>query len=220
MGYAHGCPPLYIALRVVLLGRDRTTRSVVAAAVAAAAAASIVTFYVYFYESLLSLLGRDATLTGRTKMWGFLIDEMWERPYFGHGFATYSRPAAFVRFWDEFGWSASSTHNSYLEFLLNVGCVVAIYWGFILLRAARANLVSYRDILPADVVKQQIITIMILLSAFSQAGHFFAGSFFWLALVISLFHENNIGRNVRGRRNLQLSTQSQRNVFPTPASFA
>jgi O-antigen ligase len=70
MGYAHGRPPLYVGLRFVLLARDRTVRSVLLAAAALAVSAAILLAYFYLFDSLLSLLGRDATLTGRTKMWG------------------------------------------------------------------------------------------------------------------------------------------------------
>jgi O-antigen ligase len=203
-------PPLYVGLRLVLMARDRTVRSMLVAGAALSVSAAILVAYFYLFDSLLGLLGRDATLTGRTKMWGFLIDEIWNRPFFGHGFGTFSRPDAFTRFWLEFGWNAGSTHNSYLEFLLNVGFVVAIYWAFVLLKTARANLVSYREMLPSNIVKQQIVTIMILLSAFSQANHFFAGAFFWLTLLLSLFHDDTPpAGKVRRRRKIGLQRQGR-----------
>jgi O-antigen ligase len=192
-------PILFLGMRFVLLGPSRIIRSVIIAVFVLLGTLAVVLGYLYLFDSLLNMLGRDPTLTGRTKMWGFLLEDVWQAPYFGHGFAAYNQPERFWRFWGEFGWNAISTHNSYLEILLNVGFVVTIYWGFVLLKTARANLVFKRDLLPTDVVKQQIITFMILLSAFSQAAHFLSGTFFWLALIMSLIHDDYGRRAASGR---------------------
>ena len=197
-------PLLYLGLRFVLLGSNRIIRSIVVVGFAASAATAVVLGYLYFFDTVLNMLGRDPTLTGRTTMWAFLLNDAWERPFLGHGFGAYSQPAAFAKYWIDFGWSAVSTHNSYLEGFLNLGLIVLGYWGFLLLKVARANLVRDRDLPPTDVIKQQIMTIMILVSAFSQANHFFAGTFFWLVLIISLFHDKYGGRGVKRLRKSRL----------------
>jgi O-antigen ligase len=182
-------PILYLGLRLVLFSRARATRSLAVAASVVIASAVIVLGYIYLSDALLAALGRDATLTGRTKMWAVLIDVTWENPYFGQGFGIFSRPSEFMPFWQEFGWNAGSTHNSYLETLLNIGYGVSAFWATFLLGTAWKNLVGHRGNWSTNLVKQQIVTVMVLLSACSEASHFFSGTFFWLSLVLSLFKD-------------------------------
>jgi O-antigen ligase len=182
-------PILYFGLRLILFSRSRVTRFLATAASAIIALAVIAVSYAYLSDAFLSALGRDATLTGRTKMWAVLMDVTWEAPYFGHGFGIFSRPSEFTQFWQEFGWNAGSTHSSYIETLLNIGYGASAFWAVSLLGAVWKNLVNHRGNWSTNLAKQQIVAVMVLLSAFSQASHFFSGTFFWLSLLISLFKD-------------------------------
>ncbi|MGA2456131.1 MAG: O-antigen ligase family protein [Terriglobales bacterium] len=75
------------------------------------------------WVSLLNLLGRDATLTGRTELWKAVLQEcknhLWVG-YNGRGFwgtANATRVDAILR------WPATSSHNGFLECLLQLGVV-------------------------------------------------------------------------------------------------
>jgi exopolysaccharide production protein ExoQ len=213
-------PILYFGLRLILFSRSRATRLLATAASVIIAVAVIGVGYAYLSDAFLTALGRDATLTGRTKMWAVLIDVTWETPYLGHGFGIFSRPSEFMQFWQEFGWNAGSTHNSYLETLLNIGYGVSAFWAVLLLGNAWKNLVSHRGNWSTNLVKQQIVTVMVLLSAFSQASHFFSGTFFWLALVISLFKDTRIlplpNQNINHRRRPLQSQVQHPNASAIP----
>lgn len=77
------------------------------------------------------LLGRDNTLTGRTPLWGFLLDAARERPFLGYsygGFWTGSTGAsqAVTESMSRltYGtWIPSVAHNGYLDLVLSLGIV-------------------------------------------------------------------------------------------------
>lgn len=76
-------------------------------------------------EGVFGLLGKDATLTGRTDLWPSLL-EMWqEQPILGYGYsgfwAGWDGPSAEI--WKEFFWHPRHAHNGFLQVLLELGVV-------------------------------------------------------------------------------------------------
>jgi len=71
------------------------------------------------------LLGRDATLTGRTDIWTVLFDAIGERPWLGYGYAAFwgaeSQPAYMVRLATE--WIVPTAHNGWIETALSIGLI-------------------------------------------------------------------------------------------------
>lgn len=96
---------------------------------------------VLFYapEVALGLIGRDASLTGRTDIWVALGYKIGERPWLGYGYGAFwdinSAPAIWVR--DVVEWLAPTAHNGWLEVCLSLGfagvtlfvlCLVMAIW--------------------------------------------------------------------------------------------
>src|SRR5258705_9369305 len=74
-------------------------------------------------SSILEFLGKDATLTGRTLLWPYVIDSISERPLLGWGLGGFwvpGNPAA-LKIAEALNWTAPNGHNGLLEFLLGVG---------------------------------------------------------------------------------------------------
>jgi exopolysaccharide production protein ExoQ len=74
-------------------------------------------------DFILDLLGKDATLTGRTELWYFVDICISQRPLFGWGFSAFwsqINPAANETS-RTLGWSVPQAHNGVLELLLEVG---------------------------------------------------------------------------------------------------
>ncbi len=76
-------------------------------------------------ELLVSVLGRDLTLTGRTDIWVALGYVIVDRPWLGHGYGAFwtigSAPADFVK--DLVQWDVPTAHNGWMETWLSVGLV-------------------------------------------------------------------------------------------------
>jgi len=71
----------------------------------------------------LEALGRDATLTGRTDIWGVLINQVAERPWTGYGYKAYwaaeNGPVYWVR--QATDWDVPTAHNGWIETALAIG---------------------------------------------------------------------------------------------------
>ena len=86
-------------------------------------------------DSLLEMLGKDPTLTGRTDIWGYVIPDIYRRPFLGWGYAAFwstENPEAW-KIADALHWFAPQAHNGILEILLSVGLIGAVFfiylWG-------------------------------------------------------------------------------------------
>jgi exopolysaccharide production protein ExoQ len=84
-------------------------------------------------SAALEASGRDATLTGRTGLWGTLLQEP-INPLFGVGYASFWLGERLPRFWAMYPNSPPiEAHNGYLEVYLNLGLIgvcliVGVLW--------------------------------------------------------------------------------------------
>ena len=82
---------------------------------------------VFTPDSLLELIGKDPTLTGRTDIWGYVIPFIYQRPLLGWGYAAFwstQDPAAW-EIANALRWFSPQAHNGLLEILLSGGLVAA-----------------------------------------------------------------------------------------------
>ena len=76
---------------------------------------------------LLSAMGRDPTLTGRTELWQRLLG-MTVNPLVGAGFESFWLGQRVQKLWSIYWWHPNESHNGYLEVFLNLGWVgVALF---------------------------------------------------------------------------------------------
>ncbi|NEO91215.1 MAG: O-antigen ligase family protein, partial [Moorea sp. SIO3G5] len=92
-------------------------------------------------DALLGAIGKDATLTGRTELWPFVLDMIEKQPWLGYGYGSFwngfNGESAYV--WRAVLWPAPNAHNGLLDLWLALGILgVSIYligFSFSLLRA-------------------------------------------------------------------------------------
>ena len=87
---------------------------------------SMVTFVLLMMfapNEMFALIGKDATLTGRTDIWDNLIRAGNEHPWLGHGYGTFwvdpLGPSYWVRF--NLDWGVPTAHNGWMETWLSIG---------------------------------------------------------------------------------------------------
>jgi O-antigen ligase len=91
---------------------------------------ALVLVYVAAPGALLGLIGRDATLTGRTDIWVELLNAISERPALGYGYLAFWALDSEPRYWlsKAVDWPAPSGHNGWLDLAISLGLVgVAIF---------------------------------------------------------------------------------------------
>lgn len=111
-------------------------------------------------ELVFQLLGRDATLTGRTDIWSALVGIIEARPLFGYGYGAFwdigSEPAYQVRLATE--WLVPTAHNGWLETALSIGLVglAGLVLNFILVlgRSLRLALSNWTGVFALGVLAQ------------------------------------------------------------------
>ena len=119
---------LGLLLTLATLLGIRLLRSGVVGAVAAmwlglvAAAVSVAGVLLLAPQLFFDLVGKDATLTGRTDIWEAVLRRVAAEPG-GHGYAAFwsaeSGPAVYVR--EEADWPVPNAHNGWLEMMLWFG---------------------------------------------------------------------------------------------------
>jgi O-antigen ligase len=81
------------------------------------------------YSNVLHLLGRNATLTDRTYIWGDLL-AMNTNPLIGVGFESFWLGDRIKPLWDKWNWHPNEAHNGYLEIYLDLGLIgLALFIG-------------------------------------------------------------------------------------------
>ncbi len=80
---------------------------------------------VQFAETGLGLVGRDFTLTGRTKLWSLAVEFGSNRPLLGYGYRVFwteqNAGALYGRLWD--GASMGHAHNGFIDVWLDIGFI-------------------------------------------------------------------------------------------------
>ena len=72
------------------------------------------------YGSLLNLVGRDPSLTDRTKVWADVL-AMQNNPILGAGFESFWLGSRIEALWAKWWWHPNQAHNGYIETYLNLG---------------------------------------------------------------------------------------------------
>jgi exopolysaccharide production protein ExoQ len=87
-------------------------------------------------DTLLELIGKDPTLTGRTEIWAYVIQDIWMKLWLGWGYFGFWHPTNpyAVEISDAVHWTVPNAHNGLLECLLNVGALGTALFAFILIR--------------------------------------------------------------------------------------
>ena len=96
---------------------SRTVVLSIGAVAGVIAGATIAALWVY----LLKLMGRDATLTGRTILWQAVLEQCRNHPWTGYGLATFWGTGDAFPVYARTAWVPTSAHNGFLECLLELG---------------------------------------------------------------------------------------------------
>ncbi len=109
------------------------------------------------------LLGRDATLTGRTDIWSVLFAAIADRPWLGYGYGAFwgleSEPAYKVRLATD--WLVPTAHNGWLETALSIGLVglggLMLNFLLLLARAAWLSISTWTGVFALGVAAQFLL---------------------------------------------------------------
>ena len=76
-------------------------------------------------ETIVRILGRDLTLTGRTGIWSVVVSKIAQKPWLGYGYRGFWRgmEGESIDVWYETFFLAPNAHNGYLDLLVELGII-------------------------------------------------------------------------------------------------
>jgi O-antigen ligase len=74
-------------------------------------------------DVLFTVLGRDATLTGRTDLWDSTWQQVMQHPWLGYGYNAFWKTTLVLPVWNDVGWKVPHSHNGFLDLCIDVGLV-------------------------------------------------------------------------------------------------
>jgi exopolysaccharide production protein ExoQ len=116
----------------------RLARTPAVVHVLVATIALVVVSDVFFIDGsgLVQAMGRDPTLTGRTELWGRVL-QLRVDPLFGAGFESFWLGTRLDTLWRMYWWHPNQAHNGYLEVFLNLGWIGLLLLGAVIARGYR-----------------------------------------------------------------------------------
>ncbi|MEL7231812.1 MAG: O-antigen ligase [Pseudomonadota bacterium] len=135
-------------------------------------------------DVIFNLLGRDASLTGRTDIWAVLAQDISERPWLGYGYGAFwmldSEPAYWLR--EVLEWEAPTAHNGWLEVAIALGLTglafLLLDFALTVWRALRTSIDSWMGVFALGVCAQFVLFSVSESIALTQ------NSLVWLTYVI------------------------------------
>ncbi|MEO6338883.1 MAG: O-antigen ligase [Caulobacteraceae bacterium] len=121
------------AVTFVALVKRGPATAVAATLAAVVGVMAIVCVIAFASDTVFAILGKDATLTGRTKLWAAIARQAELRPWTGYGYAAVWDdksgwgPAAWI--FKRAGFTAQHAHNGWYETWLGLGYIGLIAWG-------------------------------------------------------------------------------------------
>ena len=130
---------------------------------------------------LAGAVGKDPTLTDRTKIWGFLLN-MHTNPILGTGYESFWMGPRLQRFWEnaELG-RINEAHNGYLEVYLNLGIIGLILLGGFLMASYRK---ICRRLSPFSSLASLSLAAWTILLFYSITEAGFRGGLLWVTFLM------------------------------------
>lgn len=141
----------------------------------------------WLFESVLGLVGRSPTLTGRTYLWQLMWTEIARHPWLGIGYGGFwtgphgPSAAVFARTL----WAPGQAHNGYLDVVNEVGIVGVALLGIVLFVHGR-NVCQVWRVAPSDAGFHASVMLSTLVSNCSESSLLRTTSLSWVVLCASI----------------------------------
>jgi exopolysaccharide production protein ExoQ len=106
-------------------------------------AVSVGTLFLDLGSGLLTTMGRDPTLTGRTDIWKLVLG-MTGNPLVGTGFESFWLGQRLAKMWSVYWWHPREAHDGYIEVFLNLGWLGVMLFSVVLIASYRTVVRAYR----------------------------------------------------------------------------
>jgi exopolysaccharide production protein ExoQ len=119
---------------------------------------------------IFEIVGKDSTLTGRTDIWNYVINDISLKPLLGWGYFGFWSPynPAAVEISETVRWTVPQAHNGLLEMLLNVGVVGTAIFIFLFIRNVALAFQCLRTSAKELAISTILVCVGILMTGVSE----------------------------------------------------
>lgn len=156
----------------------------IASAFGIAAGSFLLLLVIINIDSVFALTGRDATLTGRTELWQYVLIMIEKRWLEGYGYGSFWEVLAFSKYAaDSLQWDIPNAHNGFLEVALGLGVVGLMLILFFFANAIYRMIKSFRQssYFPSAILLTLLVAY--LLRAFTESNLLGQNSIDWILVV-------------------------------------
>ncbi len=139
---------------------------------------------IHFRDSVTELMGRNASLTGRVKIWGLSVASIALKPILGYGYSAFwPASAEAMRIDVAINWTVPHAHDAYIELALELGLVgLGLYVAAYLVAMKRAAL--YMRMERDNSAKWPLVYLcFVLLYSFTENYVLAPNTIFWMLFV-------------------------------------
>ena len=140
-------------------------------------------FAIFIAPNVVSMLGRDPTLTGRTQIWTTVL-QMPVNRLIGTGFESFWLGDRMQTIWSIWWWHPNEAHNGYIEVLLNLGWIGIALLALLLITGYRNIISALRRNVPIASLELAYFLIAVIYS-FTEAG-FRMLAITWIFLLLAI----------------------------------
>ncbi len=141
---------------------------------------------VTYWVELLTGLGRDSTLTGRTPVWGVMISRLMQRPFIGYGrggFFAPKSPYGLEAAQAIHGWVVPHGHNGFIDLAVDIGLIgLGLFIITCLTTFARALKLAYASNNPEDFFPLAFL-ILLLMNNVTESLLLYQTNIYWVIFV-------------------------------------
>jgi exopolysaccharide production protein ExoQ len=160
------------------------------------------------FDRILSLLGRDATLSGRTLIWSAVFDAIAKRPFLGYGYAAFwsglRGPSANIIL--TLGWAVPHAHNGLLDVWLQLGGLGVGLFCLSLLGAVRDMLTCFRPGRPAYIDWYIATVALVIFFSISEPFILEDRSMNWVLYVVACINLRYVAAALRKGKSLDTAS--------------
>lgn len=141
---------------------------------------------IVLWTPLLAALGKDPTMSGRTLIWQFLLEQrIPQAPFLGYGKGVFWRvPALFAPVFQIAHHVPAHAHNGYMELLVDLGFVgLFLFIVSLLPLLAKVLVLAYQSARPEDTWPLAVIIITLSINGI-ESSFLRGANFFWLLYVV------------------------------------
>jgi exopolysaccharide production protein ExoQ len=181
----------------------------------------LLTFVAVDFNDVLKLVGKSATLTGRTDIWRAVIQTIHERPLLGFGYAFWTAPSvARMNIWYEIGFAPPHAHNNWLDVILQLGYVgLAISVAFWLIALGRGFRFAMFTREPGAIFMLLII-VNLFIRSWTESVMLEPADMFWMWFVLAYLYLSRMSVVNRMRKKAAIPAYSAYRGDPVPSTVA